>query len=80
MGRDRCHKITKSKNILLSSFDTILNFIFEKDENSNIQPPRHDSISPASMDSSIQDDENRVAKSKFFLFLLSVSPFSNKGL
>ena len=36
------------------------------DENSNIQPPRHDSISPASMDSSIQDDE-RVAKSKFFL-------------
>ena len=44
-----------------------------KDENSNIQPPRHDSISPASMDSSIQDDENRVAKSKFFLFLLSVS-------
>ena len=47
-----------------------------KDENSNIQPPRHDSISPASMDSSIQDDENRVAKSKFFLFLLSASPFS----
>ena len=37
------------------------------DENSNIQPPRHDSISPASMDSSIQDDE-RVAKSKFFSY------------
>ena len=32
MGRDKCHKITKSKNILLSLFDTILNFIFEKDE------------------------------------------------
>ena len=32
MGRDRCHKITKSKNILLSLFDTILNLIFEKDD------------------------------------------------
>ena len=39
------------------------------DENSNIQPQvdRHDSISPASMDSSIQDDE-RVAKSKILFY------------
>ena len=47
------------------------------DENSNIQPQvdRHDSISPASMDSSIQDEE-RVAKSKCIFYSVSIS----KGL